>query len=350
MNTQSPRVTVVMPVYNGARYLREAIDSILLQSFRDFELLIIDDGSTDASAEIVRSYGDSRIRLLTSQRNMRIAATLNRGLDEARGEYIARMDADDICHLRRLEKQVSFLDANPAFGVCGTRARAFGTARYLIRHPAKPEQIRCRLLFNTAFVHPSVIMRRSLLQEHGLRYGELRHFEDLELWQRAADHFPCANLDISLLMYRVAQRSAFHGADSAEQRETYRRIDREALGRLGIDATEEDLEIHHGLRNRSAGADLDCVEKWLLRLRDANRHAGRYCADVFEPMLADYWFVACSRARTLPAGGWERFAGSSLANTAARKWHKRLYCLASSARLAISRGEFDAPLEQRRAA
>jgi glycosyltransferase involved in cell wall biosynthesis len=118
--SKNPKVTVLMPVYNGEKYLREAIESILNQTFIDFEFLIINDGSTDRSVEIIESYSDPRIRLVHNERNMKLIATLNKGLELARGEYIARMDCDDISLPERLAKQVAFMDANPEVGVLGT--------------------------------------------------------------------------------------------------------------------------------------------------------------------------------------------------------------------------------------
>ena len=120
-----PKISVVMPAYNAENYIREAIDSILAQTFRDFEFLIIDDGSTDHTVEIIRSYSDSRIRLYQNERNMGVAATLNRGLDLARGEYIARMDADDISLPERFAKQAAYMDAHPDVAVCGSNIILF---------------------------------------------------------------------------------------------------------------------------------------------------------------------------------------------------------------------------------
>ena len=115
----NPKVTVLMPVYNCEKYLRESIESILNQTFKDFEFLIINDGSSDKSAEIVESYNDNRINFVQNEKNIGLAASLNRGLDIAKGEYIARMDADDISLPERLEKQVRFMETNPQIGICG---------------------------------------------------------------------------------------------------------------------------------------------------------------------------------------------------------------------------------------
>ena len=131
-----PKVTVLMPVYNARFYLSKAISSIINQTFKDFEFLIFNDGSTDNSADIIYSYNDRRIRFFNSEQNFGYVYHLNYGIEIAKGEYIARMDADDISFPTRLEKQVAFMDKNPEVGVCGTWFKIYGTNRK-IRHPTK---------------------------------------------------------------------------------------------------------------------------------------------------------------------------------------------------------------------
>lgn len=306
-----PRVTVLMPVYNAGPYLREAMDSILAQTFTDFEFLIVDDGSTDGSVKIVRSYTDPRIRLVQNERNLRLAATLNRGLDLARGEYVARMDADDISLPPRLAHQIAFLDARPGIGLCGAWAEAFGGARFSMPNPTAPEAIRAKMLFDSALVHPSVMLRRTLFDRHGLRYPPLAHFEDYALWQQTARLFPLANLPEVLLRYRVTGGSAFHGADAEERREVYRRLDREALAFLGIDPLPAELDIHHFLRCPT-GSRTDDAEAWLLKLRTANDRTGCYEPAALGEALRERWFLVCY----LTSGGglerWRRYVGSPL--------------------------------------
>ena len=307
----TPRVTVLMPVYNAEAYLREAISSILGQSFRDFEFLIIDDGSTDGSAEIIRSYSDPRIRFVQNVQNLRLTATLNKGLEMTRGEYIARMDADDISLPERLAKQVAFLDTHPAVGIVGVWARAFGDAHFKIPHPADPEHIRAKLLFDSALVHPAVLMRRSHLDKHSLRYQPMGHFEDYELWQRAAGLFPIANIAEYLFLYRVTGSSAFFGADAEAQREVYAQIDRSSLPLLGIKPTPAELDIHTYLR-RPHGNRRDEAEAWLLKLAEANRRTGYYERNAFAAMLHERWLVTCYQTTGRPGVRWLRYAHSPL--------------------------------------
>jgi len=116
----APAVSVVMPVYNGEKYLRESIDSILNQTYTDYEFIIVNDGSNDKTEEIILSYNDNRIRYIKNEKNLQIVKSLNRGIELAKGRYIARMDADDISLPRRFEKQITFMENNLEIGVCGT--------------------------------------------------------------------------------------------------------------------------------------------------------------------------------------------------------------------------------------
>jgi len=201
------RVTVLMPVYNAARYLREAIDSILSQSVQDFEFLIIDDRSQDDSRTIIESYDDSRIRLVCNSQHLGIVETLNRGLALASEEFVARMDADDVSVPDRLEKQCRFLDSNPEVGLVGGAVDLIdraGKVRRHCRYPLSDGVIRWQLLFQTAFAHPAVMIRKSVLDAASLRYRqEASHAEDSDLWLRLAEHTRLANLAETVLRYRI---------------------------------------------------------------------------------------------------------------------------------------------------
>lgn len=192
-----------MPVYNCEDYVGEAIESILNQTFGDFEFLIFDDGSTDRSLEIIRSYTDSRIRLFTSAENRGYVVHLNRGLDLARGAYIFRMDADDIALPERFERQVEFMDIHPEVGLCGTWYRVFGAFEELRRPPVSHEEIQLHFLHSSTLNHPSVVLRRQVLEQHRLRYREDFLFaEDYEFFARVSRYTRLANIPEVLLLYR----------------------------------------------------------------------------------------------------------------------------------------------------
>jgi glycosyltransferase involved in cell wall biosynthesis len=293
-----------MPVHNGAQYLRESVESILGQTFRDFELLVINDGSTDDTADIVASFGDPRIRLLHNETNLGLIATLNRGLDESRGDFIARMDHDDVSLPQRLERLLQFFTAHPSVGICGSSYIPFGQAdlsSFRGRCPTDPARIHAALLFNSPLGHPTVMMRRAALERHGLRYRQdFVHAEDYDLWARAADCFPIANVPDRLLRYRVhpGQVTYQHGE---RQRESAGRVRREQLRKLGVEADERQLRLNDFLCGAPLGAlertseptlARECAE-WLMDLDAANRRIRRYARVALDLVLLERWAALC---------------------------------------------------------
>ena len=211
INLDSPPISVVMAVYNSAGVIADAIDSILNQTFTNFEFIIVDDGSTDAGARILRRYAgmDSRIKLY-AQENSGLIASLNRGCRLAKGRYIARMDADDISLPTRLERQFRYLEGHPEIGVLGTWIQDVDNDRRPIIEwpvPADPVVVRWFLFFGNCIAHPSVMMRRDLLERLGYYRPEAIHVEDYDLWIRAAEVIALANLPEVLVQYRVSSSS-----------------------------------------------------------------------------------------------------------------------------------------------
>ncbi|MFH0976551.1 MAG: glycosyltransferase [Spirochaetota bacterium] len=202
----NPKVTVLMSVYNGDRYLREAIESILSQTFTDFEFLIVNDGSTDSSKDIILTYNDSRIRLIDNGHNLGLTASLNHGLDLAKGEYIARMDADDISLPERLEKQVAFMDANNNIAVCGTCAEIINDKKERVgefTNPELPDNIKTALFFFNPIAHPTVLMRKNIIIKAGKYNTEYLRTQDYELWIRLfLSGHEFYNLQERLIIYR----------------------------------------------------------------------------------------------------------------------------------------------------
>ena len=200
----SPNVSVIMSVYNGEKYLREAIDSILNQTFTDFEFIIINDGSTDGTREILESYSDSRIRLI-HQENIGLTKSLNRGLKLARGEYIARQDADDVSYPERLSYQVVFIEKRPDVVLVGTHASFIdqrGTEFSVWRPPATHDAIRKQMLKGNSFCHGSVIFRKECLNTVGSYREQFRYTQDYDLWFRISDQYEVANIERILYKFR----------------------------------------------------------------------------------------------------------------------------------------------------
>ena len=189
MNVE-PKVTVLMPVYNEEKYLPESIESILSQTFKNFDFLIIDDGSTDNSEKIIRSYNDSRIQILLNGKNIGIVKTLNKGLKLSKGKYIVRMDADDVSLPERLEKQITYMEENPETGVLGCNIRNVDKNLNFISENLRPithYQNLWKLLYKTNMMHPTVVFRKSVLSKNGYNYNsKFKRCEDYELWSRLA--------------------------------------------------------------------------------------------------------------------------------------------------------------------
>ncbi len=200
-----PVVTVVMPVFNGARHLREAMESVREQTFRDWELLVVDDGSTDGSGEIAASFGDERVRVLRSDVNAGSVAALNRGLSAARGDFVARLDADDGCSPERLDEQLAFARGNPAVPLIGCDAGLIaegGGYAGRWRTAGSADLVRWELCFRTPFAHSSAFFRRKVIVEKFGGYRDRRASEDLDLWSRVGREFPVVTLRRPLVKYR----------------------------------------------------------------------------------------------------------------------------------------------------
>lgn len=209
----APRVSVLMSVHNGARYLRDAVDSLLEQTFTDFELLVVDDASSDETPAILASYTDPRLCVLTHELNLGLTKSLNNALRESRGELIARQDADDRSHPSRLQKQVDFLDAHPELVLVGTGVRAMGPSGAVMRarvqhHAQTPLGVQWQLLFGNPFTHSSVMFRKAIVFGQLGGYDESYYYnQDFELWSRVAAEYGTCNLAEELVDCRVHSES-----------------------------------------------------------------------------------------------------------------------------------------------
>jgi glycosyltransferase involved in cell wall biosynthesis len=250
-----------MPMYNAGRFLAPAIESILQQTFRDFELLIVNDASTDGSMEIARSFADRRIRIVDNEMNLGLARTLNRGLQLATGEFIARHDADDLSHHERLEKQVEFLRAHPDVALVGTQAIIIDEwgkyKRILLDQPHEHVAIKWDLLFDNSFVHTSVMFRRVIVVDKFSGYDpSYVACEDYELWSRLADVCEVANLPSHLVFHRLHFHSKRQGTEECIKiRDVARVIQRNADRMFGEEflSTEDSAllaEFSFGYRDR----------------------------------------------------------------------------------------------------
>ncbi|MEI6563398.1 MAG: glycosyltransferase [bacterium] len=314
----TPLVTILMPVHNGAAYLAEAMDSMLRQSLKNFEFLIVDDASTDNSIAIIQNFKDSRIRLIQSHERLKLSGALNLGLDNAQGQYVARMDADDISLPSRLETQARFLNDHPEIGLCGTWIRYFGdSSKTVLERPTRHEEIRAFTLLDTPFAHPSVMLRKNLVEQHHLRFdGSYFPTEDFELWTRALSHVQGANLPEVLLNYRVHGQS-LTGSDWSAMDEQAVRVIRAQFVPLGLSPLPEELRFHRQLvmgRLGMSQSRLDQAESWLMTLIKANQHAKCFAPEALECVLSDVWFRACLHTARFGFSVAKRYSDSSLSS------------------------------------
>lgn len=199
--TESPIISVIMPVYNCEKYVGEAVQSILNQTFTDFELLIVDDCSTDATVSIIKSISDARINLIRKEKNSGYTDSLNYAITIAKGKYIARMDGDDISLPNRFQRQVEYLNAHQDVILCGTGIQIIDSDK-ILKHPVNHEDIKVKLCFSNAIFHPSVMGRTEAFSEY--KYNkEFEPAEDYDLWTRLVFAGKLANIDEVLLDYRV---------------------------------------------------------------------------------------------------------------------------------------------------
>lgn len=201
-------ISIILPAYNAENTIAETIQSIINQTYKNWELIVINDGSTDSTETVVKSFIDGRIHYYKNNTNKHLIYTLNRGIDLAMGKYIARMDADDICMPERFEKQVAFMEENPKVIVCGTQIKYFGTKSNSFKKLVFPEHdrdLKDMLAMSTCFAHPSVMLRRDVLIENNVRYDKcFKNAEDYAMWVELMPLGEFANLPDALLNYRVS--------------------------------------------------------------------------------------------------------------------------------------------------
>ncbi|NTW34221.1 MAG: glycosyltransferase, partial [Bacteroidetes bacterium] len=199
-----PEVSVLIAVYNGEKFLTEAIESILQQTFTDFELIIINDGSTDKTKDIILSYNDDRIKYFENETNIKLIPTLNKGIDLACGKYIARIDADDIAMPNRLEVQYNYMEKHPEIGLCASWLKTIGDGEQkIVEFKSQHDEIRLELFFHSYMHHPTVMMRTSLFKENNIKYPNALHAEDYALWVLLSEYTKFHVIPEVLLKYRV---------------------------------------------------------------------------------------------------------------------------------------------------
>lgn len=299
-----PLVSVIIPVFNRERFVVEAIGSVLAQTLADFEIVVIDDGSTDGTAAAVQAIRDPRIRLVPHGVNCGLATARNTGLDEARGEFIAWLDSDDLSRPRRLEAQVAFLRANPKValtGCCAGKIRVDGTRKPGTRvPPLASADIAAWLLFRSAF-QASGIMGRAAIMQRYRHSTESTVCEDVDFYIKLSAGHPLRNMPRVLIDRRIHDGQMVRTLKQ-EIKDRKAELIAPQLRRMGMAFTPEELRRHVALgksETEEIGEDtgsLDWIEGWLLRLRAANDQSGVLDRKGLALASGFFWAINCKAA------------------------------------------------------
>lgn len=287
-------ISVVMSNYNTEEsYLRASIESILNQTYENFEFIIVDDCSANNSVDVIESYSDKRIKLIKNSKNMGLTKSLNIAIKAARGEFIARMDADDISLPQRFEKQVEFLTLNPEYIACGTAIKIIGGQKEgKIIHRTIPdlETFRIYLLFGNYpnIAHPTAMFNYSLLKKYNIKYDEKCLLaQDYKMWVDCSKYAPCYNLDEVLLHYRVHDK-AVSVEKQQLQKDIATQIITEQLQALNISCDNEILDIHINFIFERKKYNLR-FKKWIKKLIAQNKIYKVYNDHKFKTILWQRW-------------------------------------------------------------
>ena len=296
-----PPVTVLMSAYNAEKFVREAVESVLCQSFSDFEFLVFDDASNDSTAAILSSFSDPRLKVIRNEHNLGLTVNLAKGMEKARGEFVVRMDADDVCLPDRIERQVAFLRAHPEVGLAGCAAVFYGEGLkdFTAHQSARHEDLQCELFFGYALFHPSVILRKSSFDANGLNYDP--HFtcsQDHDLWVRASRVMKLAAQEDALVRMRL------HGSRiGVTRKDVQTRLSNEIRARqfaeLGLAPTEEERDAFNAAASGvglSAPAQFRAFESVVLKIVGANRERRIFDQAALERAAGHSMFGACRGA------------------------------------------------------
>lgn len=261
-----------MPVYNSSSYINKSIESILQQTYLNFELLIYDDNSTDGTLDIIRAYKDKRIIIFRKEHNTGYTESLRRGISAAKGKYIARMDSDDISFLTRFARQVDFLEDNPEYGIVGTQLRTIEESNegQIWTYPLHNEDIKLHLLVDSPFAHPSVMIRKEVLEKNNLNYEtKYEPCEDYKLWVDLLSFTKGANLNEVLVYYRLhdnqtikMKRNTLLNNSNLIRHEVIKKI-------FGTHFTDQELLVHYYFFNEIGRNNLFTIQdkfRWKKKL------------------------------------------------------------------------------------
>lgn len=298
-----PEISIVMPIYNRQQYVKSAIDSILNQTFTNFEFIIVNDGSTDSTLEILQSYKDERLVIINNEVNKGIVYSRNRGLKAARGNFIGMFDSDDIALPNKFEIQHKFLTNNPEFAMVGAWVRWIDENGKLLKKKwklHKPDKyIPAIMLFRNYFVQSTILIKKEAIPQGGYSTG-FDIVEDSKMWFDVSRKYKVANIHKYLVHYRVHSGNI---SDMGEKHLTNsKKLFRYIFKTLDIDPTEEELEIHYSIKNNKPITNYNQlfeIEKWLLKIFEANLKTKNYDQYILQKVIFNRWTKVCYKAKEL---------------------------------------------------
>lgn len=289
----APVVSVIMPAYNVERYVNDAIESILNQTFKDFEFIIVDDASTDKTLAEIKKHSDERIKILVNETNSGPGACMNKAMRISLGKYIVRMDADDISHHSRIEKLHEFLESNPSIDVCGCSMQLFGTEKNSVEFSADHDEIVAGLFWKSTVPQGAVMMRKAIIERNNLFYDEsFRVGGDWKYWCSIKDHVRFSNLKEVLYFYRRGEQNITvqHKNKSSDRS---LKIHSYLLSDFGIPFNTDDLKKHQFVLGMFFDPfvpdDVRSARDWIMKLRNHNLLSKKYNHEYFVKISEQHW-------------------------------------------------------------
>ena len=315
-----PSLSIIMPAYNAENHISHAIKSILNQTHEDFELIIINDGSTDSTKQIIHSFDDDRIKYTENENNSGIVTSRNKGLKLAVGEYVGMLDADDIAYPEKFKEQITFLEQNKDFGIVGSWAKFIDDKGNKLpgnwKLAASPEMIPSIMLFKNYFLQSAVLYRKECISKFSFKEG-FDILEDYLIWLEIIKEYKAWNLQKYLVDYRIHGGSVTkkHAGEKLEKEKEVFQI---LFKQLGIVATEEEIELHLLIRNDrpiTKIKTLKSIEGWLLKILKKNKELKVYNHQMLEKVTFNRWAKVCSKASGLHIKMFYYFFASKISTT-----------------------------------
>lgn len=282
-------VSIITSVYNCEKYLPDMVESVISQTYQNWEMIIIDDASTDNTWKILSQYNDSRIKKIQNRENKGLTVNLNKALELATGKYVARIDGDDVAYPRRFEKQVLFMEENPDVVLAGCWMRGFGNQNFFLQRMEGAEETRIDFLFDTPVFHPALIMRKAILDQYAIKYDEnFKCAQDYNLEYRLSKYGQIRNIPEILMKYRYHDKQI--SVEKITEQQKYADKTRKAvLMELGIDLTDEESmawqKFSTWMFRDVSAREICCIKSILSRIFNANKYKKIYPCNMLTKIL-----------------------------------------------------------------